>query len=351
MKQIAIYGAGGFGRELAWLIECSSTEQNEYTVACFIDDNEKIHGKVINDIPVLGLKAAKHEFPHAYVVGSVPQPKVRQTMMEKAAAEGFIYETLIAPSVQRSRSIDVGVGTIICAGCVLTTNIVIGAHVQINLNCTIGHDVILEDYVTLAPGVLVSGYVHLGKRVYVGTGATFVNGTLNDPIMVGDDVIIDAGACVTNSILLRGVDGERRQKPESKSTRVDRFKSWEYPQIEDGKLTQYNWMVQHKDKLQLGYNTDIGAFSYINAKYGVIIEDDVQIGSHCSIYSVSTIDGKNGPVILKKNCKVGTHSVVMPGVTIGENAIIGAFSYVNKDVPSNMIVFGIPAKVVRKLES
>ena len=64
-----------------------------------------------------------------------------------------------------------------------------------------------------------------------------------------------------------------------------RFKNWKKPEIKDRELTEYNWMVQHKDKLKLGYKTDIGAFTYINAKSEVIIEDYVQIGSHCSIYS------------------------------------------------------------------
>ncbi len=127
------------------------------------------------------------------------------------------------------------------------------------------------------------------------------------------------------------------------------FKDWEYPDIEEGKLTKYNWVVQYKDKLRLGYKTDIGAFTYVNAKNGVIIEDYVQIGSHCSIYSVSTIDNKEGKVILKKNCRIGGHSVVMPGVTIGENSIIGAFSFVNKDVPANVIAFGVPIKIIRNL--
>jgi len=129
-----------------------------------------------------------------------------------------------------------------------------------------------------------------------------------------------------------------------------RFEHWEYPKIEEGKLTKYNWMVQHKDKLKLGYKTDIGAFTYINAKNGVTIEDNVQVGSHCAIYSVSTIDNKEGPVTLKKNCKIGSHSVIMPGVTVGENSIVGAFSFVNKDVPANVIAFGIPAKVIRKID-
>lgn len=123
-----------------------------------------------------------------------------------------------------------------------------------------------------------------------------------------------------------------------------RFKNWKPPEIEEGKLTKWNWMVQNKDRLKLGERIDIGAFSYINAKHGVIIEDDVQIGSHCSIYTISTIDDKIGRVVLRKNCRVGSHSVIMPGVTIGENAIVGAFSFVNKDVPNNAKVKGIPIK-------
>lgn len=129
----------------------------------------------------------------------------------------------------------------------------------------------------------------------------------------------------------------------------DRFEDWKAPEIIDGELTKYNWLVQNKEGLELGYKTDIGAFTYINAKNTVVIEDEVQIGSHCSIYSVSTIDNKQGKVTLKKNCRIGTHSVVMPGVTIGENSIIGAFSFVNEDIPANVVAFGVPAKVKREL--
>ena len=128
-----------------------------------------------------------------------------------------------------------------------------------------------------------------------------------------------------------------------------RFKDWKYPKIQEGKLTKYHWLCQHKKNLRLGFKTDIGVFTYINAKYGVVIEDYVQIGSHCAIYSVSTVDDKQGKAVLKKNCKIGSHSVIMPGVTVGENSIVGACSFVNKDVPDNCVAFGIPAKVARKL--
>ncbi len=133
------------------------------------------------------------------------------------------------------------------------------------------------------------------------------------------------------------------------SNGADRFQNWQPPEIKEGELTKWYWLVRHKDQLTLGKKTDIGAFTYINAKNGVVIEDEVQIGSHCSIYSISTIDQKAGPVVLKKNCKIGSHSVILPGVTVGENAIVGAFALVNKDIPANTVAVGIPAKVIKTI--
>lgn len=127
-----------------------------------------------------------------------------------------------------------------------------------------------------------------------------------------------------------------------------RFEDWQYPEFDEKGMTKWNWMCQYPENLKLGKNTDIGAFTYINARYGVVIEENVQIGSHCSIYSWSTIDDKQGSVVIKKNAKIGSHSVVAPGVTIGENAIVGALSFVNKDVPPNTMAYGIPIKLGRK---
>ncbi|MBU2266423.1 MAG: acyltransferase, partial [Candidatus Omnitrophica bacterium] len=81
---------------------------------------------------------------------------------------------------------------------------------------------------------------------------------------------------------------------------------------------------------------------------GVVVGNNVQVGSHCSIYSVSTIDKKSGKVILEENCKIGSHSVVMPGVRVGRNSVIGAFSFVNKDIPDNTVAFGIPVRIIKR---
>jgi len=101
----------------------------------------------------------------------------------------------------------------------------------------------------------------------------------------------------------------------------------------------------------MGRNFDIGDFTTINSHFGVEIGDNVQIGPHCAILSHSTIDSKKGAVTLKKNCRIGAHSTIMPNVTIGENSIVGAYSFVNKNIPKNELWMGIPAKFKSKIKN
>lgn len=197
---IAIYGAGGFAREVAWLIEAINHTKAQYHLVGFVDDNPKLRGQSINDIPVLNLEDLLTQYPESRMIGAIGNPQTRQILMEKVAQAGLTFETLIHPRAERSRWIEYGEGIVICAGNILTTNINLGDHIQINLDCTIGHDVIMGEYTTLAPGVHVSGWVHFGKRVYVGTGAVIINGTSEKPLVIGDDAIIGASACVTKSV-------------------------------------------------------------------------------------------------------------------------------------------------------
>ena len=162
---------------------------------------------------MLGLEAARRQVPDARVVGGTGNPGLRRQLMEKARTAGFQFGRLIHPETKASSLVTYGEGVVVCAGNILTTNIRIGDHVQINLACTIGHDVVLDDYATLAPGVHVSGCVHLGKRVYVGTGAVIINGTPESPLTIGDDAVIGAAACVIRPVgageTVVGVPGRR----------------------------------------------------------------------------------------------------------------------------------------------
>jgi sugar O-acyltransferase (sialic acid O-acetyltransferase NeuD family) len=195
MSQLFVYGAGGFAREVAWLGETCG-----HDVLGFIDDDEANVGVQLNGLPVMTLKGAVALNPAAVVVAGIGNPSAREAVMTRANEAGLAPAVLIHPRVERSRWLEIGPGSVICAGNLLTANIRLGAHVQINLSCTVGHDVTMDDYVTLAPGVHVSGWVHLQRGCYVGTGANIVNGTATAPVVIGAGAVVGAGACVTKSV-------------------------------------------------------------------------------------------------------------------------------------------------------
>jgi acetyltransferase-like isoleucine patch superfamily enzyme len=124
--------------------------------------------------------------------------------------------------------------------------------------------------------------------------------------------------------------------------------NWEWPIFDERGMTQWHWRALHPERLFFKNNVSIGSFTVIDATKGVEIEDDVQVGFGCSILSHSSIDNKSGKVILKKNCRIGSHSVIMPGATIGENSIVGANSFVNRDIPKDEIWVGTPARFLKK---
>ncbi len=199
-SEILVYGAGGFAREVAWLVQKCSSETKPFVVGCFIDDAHIPPGKRLNGIPVLSLDEARLCHPQAQVVAAIGEPAVRAEVIRQAEQAGFRCATLIHPGVEMSEWVEIGDGSIICAGNIITTNIRIGRHVHINLDCTIGHDAVLGDFTTISPGVHISGWVHVGARVYIGTGAVIINGTAESPLRIGDGAIIGAGACVTKSV-------------------------------------------------------------------------------------------------------------------------------------------------------
>jgi len=122
------------------------------------------------------------------------------------------------------------------------------------------------------------------------------------------------------------------------------------PEFNDRGMTQWYWRVLHQKNLDLGKNTEIGSFTIIDALKGVKIEDDVKIGFGCTILSYSSIDGKFGKTILKKNCKIGSNTVIMPNITIGENSIVGANSFVNTNISANEVWVGTPARYLKKVD-
>jgi sugar O-acyltransferase (sialic acid O-acetyltransferase NeuD family) len=195
-RSIAIYGAGGFAREVAWLL--STLDSSAYQFVGYVEDGAE-DGRSLAGVPVLSWERLCASHPTALMAMAIGTPATRARLVQKCAEHDLEFARLVHRSVEMSASVRLGVGVIVCCGSVLTVDIDVGDHVHVNLNCTIGHDVRIGECTTLAPGVHVSGNVHIGRRVYIGTGATIVNGTPKEPLVVGDGTVIAAGACLTRS--------------------------------------------------------------------------------------------------------------------------------------------------------
>ena len=198
MKDLIIFGASGFGREVAWLVERINKVNLTWNILGYIDDNEAIQNSEINGYKVLGKTGdIKKYSDNTYFICAVGASKIRQNIVSKIKNINpeTHFATLIDPSVEVSDRVTVGEGTIICAHTIITVNISIGNHVIINLDCTIGHDSVLNDFVTLYPSVNVSGITTVGCCTELGTGMQIIQG-----ITVGSHSIIGAGAVVVKNI-------------------------------------------------------------------------------------------------------------------------------------------------------
>lgn len=196
-NRLAIFGAGASAREVAWLArEC----WGDSLTLTFLVDKPDLVSTARNDIPVAQLLDFANKFPGTPVTVAVGDPALREECVRKCSAAGLPFASLVHPRVEASQWVSLGVGTIICAGAILTTNITIGEHVHINVGCTVSHDANLADFATLSPGVHISGWVKIGRRAFLGTGAVVINGSSKRPIIVGDDAVIGAGACVIRDV-------------------------------------------------------------------------------------------------------------------------------------------------------
>ena len=173
MKKIVIIGAGAFSREVLWLIQEINEDKKEWEVLGFLDDNSENIGKIIHGKPVLGkIEDLKNLSKDVYSIITIANGDVREKIVNQYRDRKFA--TLIHPNIKIDSSNFIGEGTIICSGNIITVDVNIGKHVIVNLSCTIGHDTIIDDYVTIFPGVNISGGVQIGKNSSIGTGTAIL---------------------------------------------------------------------------------------------------------------------------------------------------------------------------------
>jgi sugar O-acyltransferase (sialic acid O-acetyltransferase NeuD family) len=197
IKQIAIYGAGGFGKEVAMLLELINRHQRQWEVIGFYDDGRK-RGTILNDYPVLGgIEDLNKVSDSLGLVIAIGDSFIRREVRNSIKNNKIFYPSIIhhTATLGNGSFISIGEGCIICPGVFLTVNINVGKHVILSWNCTIGHDCIIKDYASLMPNVGISGEVHIEECVYIGTGTTIVN-----QVEIGMGTIVGAGALVAKSL-------------------------------------------------------------------------------------------------------------------------------------------------------
>ena len=202
LKDLYIFGAGGFGREVAWLVERINAVEPVWNIKGFIDDNEILCDTSQGEYPIVGgcdfLLNMQHE---VWAVCAIGCAATRKKIVGKLKDNPWVrFATLIDPMVLRSGRAYIGEGSILCAGTILTVDISIGSHVIINLDCTVGHDVKIQDFVTIYPSVNISGQVVIEEGVELGTGAQIIQGK---KICAGS--IVGAGAVVVKDIVEKGI--------------------------------------------------------------------------------------------------------------------------------------------------
>ena len=162
-----IIGAGGFGREVYW----SLSLMERVDVKFFVDDHYW-DGKNDLILPISKFNPNEYE-----VVIAIGNPRDRFDIVQRLPKETK-YFTHIHPSVQiLGNDVEIGEGSIICAGTIITTNVKIGNHTHLNLQTTIGHDCNIGNYFTTAPGAKISGNCKIYDCVYVGTNTSIKENT------------------------------------------------------------------------------------------------------------------------------------------------------------------------------
>lgn len=200
VKKIILYGASNSGDEFVQLfrdITKDSASPDEWEIIGLLDDNDGLRGTVRNGINVLGNRnwlKANHR-PDYYYACCIGKPSIKKEIIGVLDGFGVKYATAVHPSVIISDSAQIGEGTLVTAGNIITTNVKIGNHVIINLMCNISHNTVVGDYSTINPGAKISGDIIIGQSVYIGTNAAVL-----DKLTIGDGAIVGGGALVNKHV-------------------------------------------------------------------------------------------------------------------------------------------------------
>jgi len=192
-KPLIIVVGGGLGREVIWLARECHTPWN---VCGVLDDSSSLQGQALSDVKVIGrVRDAALHLDAAFVV-AIGAPRVRRAVVHTLRACGVTYfATLVHRSAQHSEFVEIGEGSIVAAGAILTTQVRIGRHVILDRMVNVGHDCRIGDYCTVSPLVPLGGNVQLDDGVWVGASSSVRQG-----VRMGAGSMAGMGAVVVRDV-------------------------------------------------------------------------------------------------------------------------------------------------------
>ena len=201
MKKLVVVGAGKFAREMLWMVEECNAVKPEWEILGCVDDTPEKQGTSLYGYPILGPISTLYTWPEKMFV-TIPMGNglARRTLVQTLRQNPNVcFAVIRARQSTLGKNIFLGEGSIFCAHSLATVDVSIGAHCVINVGCTLSHDVVLKDYVTLSPGVHICGNSVLEEGCFVGAGATII-----EQRHIGPNVVIGAGAVVVQDLLKPG---------------------------------------------------------------------------------------------------------------------------------------------------
>ena len=196
MDDLVIFGTGGFARETHQIVDDLNQDVAKWHLLGFLDEDVENHNAELYGLPVLGGAKWVKQNPQAAIVVAIANPAIRRRIVLDLLQAGHTrFATLIHPLVWMSNGVDIGPGTVIDAGALISPDVRIGDHVILNNNCTIGHDTVVESYATIAPNASVSGKVLVGQGCDLGANCTIIQER-----SIGGWSIIGAGAVVVQDV-------------------------------------------------------------------------------------------------------------------------------------------------------
>lgn len=193
--RLVVVGAGGFGRETLDVAEAAGFE-----VVGVVDDApqarnlERLAARGVAYLGTVADLLGAGDSDAQFVV-AIGDPAVRRRVCGRLENDGLIAATLVHPSAVTGSVSTISPGAVVCAGVQVSTNVHVGRHVHLNPSATIGHDTVLEDFVSVNPAVTVSGECVVRTGALIGSGAVVLQG-----LTVGEGALVGASACVVRDV-------------------------------------------------------------------------------------------------------------------------------------------------------